>query len=185
MTLQPGSPSSEISYEYDLRCVCVLRCVQLFCDPIDCSPPGSSVHEIFQGRILQWVAFSSSRGSSWPRDWTCISCISYIGRRSTTWESVMIWGGADVITIKIKCVVTVMHLNQPSHPQSVGKLSFTKTVSDAKNVGDNLLAGFAPSLSCLLGPNRYPAKKCSNYCTIALISHASKVILKILQVRLQ
>ena len=78
-----------------------------------------------------------------------------------------------------------MHLNQPSHPQSVGKLSFTKTVSDAKNVGDNLLAGFAPSLSCLLGPNRYPAKKCSNYCTIALISHASKVMLKIFQARVQ
>ena len=71
------------------------------------------------------------------------------------------------------------------HPQYVGKLSSTKTVSDAKNVGDNLLAGFAPSLSCLLGPNRYPAKKCSNYCTIALISHASKVMLKILQARLQ
>ena len=40
------------------------------CDPTDCSyPPGSSVHGIFQARILEWLAISYSRGSSWPRDW--------------------------------------------------------------------------------------------------------------------
>ena len=39
-------------------------------DPMDCSPPGSSVHGILQARILEWVAMLSSRGSSWPRDWT-------------------------------------------------------------------------------------------------------------------
>ena len=39
-------------------------------------PPGSSVHEIFQARILEWVAISSSRGSSQPRDWTWVSCSS-------------------------------------------------------------------------------------------------------------
>ena len=38
------------------------------CDPMDCSPPGSSVYGIFQGRMLEWVALSSSRGSSQPRD---------------------------------------------------------------------------------------------------------------------
>ena len=38
-----------------------------FLDPVDCSPPGSSVHGILQARILQWVASSSSRGSSQPR----------------------------------------------------------------------------------------------------------------------
>ena len=43
---------------------------------MDCSPPGSSVHGISQARILEWVAISSSRGSSWPRDQTPISCIS-------------------------------------------------------------------------------------------------------------
>ena len=51
------------------------------CDPMDCSLPGSSVHEIFQTRILQWVAISSSRGSSPSRDWTYFSCVSWIGRR--------------------------------------------------------------------------------------------------------
>ena len=40
--------------------------------PMDCSPPGSSVHGIFQARILEWVAISSSRGSSWPGDRTPI-----------------------------------------------------------------------------------------------------------------
>ena len=40
------------------------------CDPVDCSPPGSSVHGILQARVLEWVAISFSRGSSQPRDQT-------------------------------------------------------------------------------------------------------------------
>ena len=44
------------------------------CDPMNCSPPGSSVHGILQARILEWVAISFSRGSSQPRDWTHVSC---------------------------------------------------------------------------------------------------------------
>ena len=51
--------------------------VQLFCDTMDCSPPGSSVHGIFQARILEWVAISFSRGSSPSRDQTWVS---WIGR---------------------------------------------------------------------------------------------------------
>ena len=42
--------------------------VQLFCDPVDCNPPGSSIHGILQARILEWVAISFSRWFSWPRD---------------------------------------------------------------------------------------------------------------------
>ena len=45
-----------------------LRRVLTLCDPMDCSPPGSSVHGVFQASILEWAAISSSRGSSWPRD---------------------------------------------------------------------------------------------------------------------
>ena len=44
------------------------------CDPVDCSPPGSSVHGILQARRLEWVAISFSRGSSQPRDQTCPCC---------------------------------------------------------------------------------------------------------------
>ena len=42
--------------------------VRLFVTPMDCSPPGFSIHGIFQARILEWVAISFSRGSSQPRD---------------------------------------------------------------------------------------------------------------------
>ena len=46
------------------------------CNPMDCSPPGSSDHGILQARILEWMGISFSRGSSQPRDWTHISCIA-------------------------------------------------------------------------------------------------------------
>ena len=53
------------------------------CDPMDCSPPNSSVHGILQARILKWVAISFSRGSSRPRNQTQVSCI--VGRFFTNW----------------------------------------------------------------------------------------------------
>ena len=49
------------------------------------SPPGSSVHEISQARTLEWVAIPFSRGSSWLRDWTWVSCIA--GRFFTYWTT--------------------------------------------------------------------------------------------------
>ena len=81
-------------------CVCVLSHfsrVQLFVDPVDCSPPGSSVRGMqlrqlisscpwmkyvcrinSKERILEWVAVPSSKGFSWPRDPTSIFCVSWI-----------------------------------------------------------------------------------------------------------
>ena len=47
----------------------------IFCDPGDCSLPGSSVHGIFQARVLEWGAMAFSRGSPQPRDRTQVSCI--------------------------------------------------------------------------------------------------------------
>ena len=55
------------------------------CDPLDCSPPGSSIHGIFQARELEWVAIAFSRGSSQPRDWTQVSLI--VGRPFTIWAT--------------------------------------------------------------------------------------------------
>ena len=46
------------------------------CNPMRCSPPGSSALGILQARILEWVAISSSKESSWDRDWTQFSCIA-------------------------------------------------------------------------------------------------------------
>ena len=54
----------------------VARLCPTLCDPTDCSLPGSSVHRIFQARVLEWVTISLSRGSSRPRDQTWVSCIA-------------------------------------------------------------------------------------------------------------
>ena len=54
-------------------------------DPIDCHPPGSSVHGMLQARILEWVAIPFSRGSSWPRDQNSVSCT--VGRFFTIWAT--------------------------------------------------------------------------------------------------
>ena len=70
-----GSQSRTLSDWTELNILtCPQSCLTL-CDPVDCNSPGFSVHGILQVRILQWVAMPSSRGSSWPRDRTCISCI--------------------------------------------------------------------------------------------------------------
>ena len=73
-----------------VQLLCVQSCL-ILCDPMDSSLPGSSVYEIFQARILEQVAISYSRGSSWPRDRTIISHSSCIGRQIlyhwATWEA--------------------------------------------------------------------------------------------------
>ena len=52
-----------------------------FCNPLDYSPPGSSIDGIFQARIRECIAISFSRGSSQSRDWTHVFCVSCIGRQ--------------------------------------------------------------------------------------------------------
>ena len=54
-------------------------------DPLDCSLPGSSIHGIFQARVLEWPAISLSRESSWPWYWTPVS--HSLGRRFTVWAT--------------------------------------------------------------------------------------------------
>ena len=74
-------------------CVCIISHVWLFVTPMDCMWPARllSVHGIFQARILEWVTVSYSRGSSWPRDWTDVSCVSWFGRQGlwhcAAWET--------------------------------------------------------------------------------------------------
>ena len=64
-------------------CAKFLQSWPTLCNPVDCSPLGSSVHRILQARILEWVAMPSSRGSSQPRDWTHDSYASC----SAIWEA--------------------------------------------------------------------------------------------------
>ena len=67
--------------------------VWFYCDPMDCSRLGSSVHGILQARILECVAIPFSRGSSWPRDQTCVSYVSWLAggffTTSATWEALV------------------------------------------------------------------------------------------------
>ena len=75
-------------FQNDLLCVYVLShsVMSNLCHMLGCSLPGSFVHRIFQARILEWIAISSSKGSPQPKDWTHVSCLSYIaGRFSTHW----------------------------------------------------------------------------------------------------
>ena len=57
-------------------CYSVAKLCLILWDTMECIPPGSSVHLVFQERILEWVAISFSRGSSWPRGWTHVFCFS-------------------------------------------------------------------------------------------------------------
>ena len=68
-------------------CVCVwaAQSCLILCNPMDCSSPGSSVHEILHARILEWVVIHFSRGSSQPRDRTQVSGV--VGRFFTLWET--------------------------------------------------------------------------------------------------
>ena len=59
-------------------CVCAQLCLTL-CEPMNCSPQVSSVHGILQARMLEWIAFSFSRGSSQPKDQTWVFCVSFAG----------------------------------------------------------------------------------------------------------
>ena len=125
-------------------------------------PPGSSVHGMFQARILEWVVISSFKGSSWPRD---LTCISFIGRRILYHWAVRNFNWAISNPKRWCCESAALNIQQMWKTQQWPQ-DWKRSV-------------FIPI------PNKGNAKEYSNYLTIALISHASKVMLKILQVRLQ
>ena len=72
-------------YMYKRTRAKLLQLCLTVCDPIDYSPPGSSIHGILQARIMEWVAILFSRASSQPRDWTRVSRIA--GRILTMWAT--------------------------------------------------------------------------------------------------
>ena len=69
------------------------------CNPMNCSLPGSSVHRILQARILGWVAIPFFQGSSWPKDWTHVSCIA---ERFFT-----VWATREAIYETVVCLISV------------------------------------------------------------------------------
>ena len=66
-------------------CVLVVQFCPALCNHTDCSPPGSSVHGIFQTRMLEWISIPFSKGSSQPRNQTWVSCIA--DRLFTDWAT--------------------------------------------------------------------------------------------------
>ena len=113
-SMSPASPTLQVDSSptkpsrkcITSECVCVLdaQLCPTLCDPMDCIPPGSSVDRIFQTRILEWVAISSSRGSSWPRDQTHVSCTGrQILYHWATWETPNFW---------------IAHPNSQDHPSA-------------------------------------------------------------------
>ena len=78
-------------------CVLVAQLCPTLCDPMDCSPPDSSVYGILQARILGWVAIPFSKVSSQPRHWTRVFCIA--GRFFT------IWATREASSIVYACVI--------------------------------------------------------------------------------
>ena len=84
--------------------VLITQLCPTLCDPKNCSQLVSSVHGISQTRLLEWVAFPFSRGSSRPRDWTWISCIA--GRFFTIWairetKTVTPWTAAHLAPLSV------------------------------------------------------------------------------------
>ena len=76
--------------------VLVTQSCPTLCNAMDCSPPGSSVLGILQARILEWVAISSSRGSSWTTDWTKVS--HNAGRFLTIWATAKLLFSSPVVS---------------------------------------------------------------------------------------
>ena len=71
-----GSYTRKVSPQNIWLCCVIAKLRLALCDPMDYSPPGSSVNGILQARILEWVTIPFSGGSSWPRDWTHMFCIA-------------------------------------------------------------------------------------------------------------
>ena len=86
--------SDQILRRYWLYWLSRFSRVRLFAIP--CSPPGSSVHGILWARILEWVAFSFSRASSWPRDQTLhLSRLLHWQAGNGHWQGSHVWGGVN------------------------------------------------------------------------------------------
>jgi len=91
------------------------------CDPMDCSPPGSCLHGILQARILEWVAIPFSRGSSWPRDRTQVSCIAggffTVWATGESWRHYTEWNKSEkdqYPMISLICGILTKQINQPA-----------------------------------------------------------------------
>ena len=118
------------------------------CNPMDYSPPGSSVHGVFQTRILQWAAISSSRGSSRSRDGTGVTCVSCIGGGFFTTTPPGKPHFAYVCVHVYPCAYTHgITWQRGSQPLLYSLASWTESLSAPLPVGHTFPASFAGSLA--------------------------------------
>ena len=96
--------------------VLVTQSCRTLCDPMDYSPPGSSVHGIFQARILESVAIPFSRGSSWHRDRTRVS---YIAGRFFTVRATAKWKNETEMLVSQSCLTVCDPMDWGSPSASV------------------------------------------------------------------
>ena len=109
---EPNTPPRFACIYSSCRCRHAQSYLTLY-DLLNCSPPGSSVHGVFQARILEWVAIPLSRVSSWPRDQTRISCICrWILYCWATWETSGIHHSSYLFCV---FYTPLKHLNVLSH----------------------------------------------------------------------
>ena len=120
------------------------------CDPTDCSLPGSSVHGILQARILEWVARPSSRGSSRPRDWTRIPCVSCVTGRffaaAPPWKPMKSSGWARVAQ-RVKRLPTMREtwvLSLGREDPLEKELATTPVLLPGESHGRRSLVGYSP-----------------------------------------
>ena len=84
------------------KCKLVTQSCLTLCNPMDHSPPDSSVHGIFPARILEWVAMPISRRSSWARDWTRVSALQEpLGKRFTVFPTNWQWWFAGSLGLRL------------------------------------------------------------------------------------
>ena len=121
------------------------------CDPVDCSLSGSSIHGIFQARVLEWIAISLSKGSSQPRNWTRVSCIA--GRRFTVWiplkdnwlpklKILMVFCGIYNIEVKFVAIIAKSIGEETEYPgqnTGVGSLSLLQEIFSTQELNPGLL----------------------------------------------
>ena len=111
-------------------CLVSQSCLTL-CDPMVCSLPGSSVHGMLPARILDWVAYPFSRGSSQPKDQTGVSCIA--GRFFTCWAT----REAFATPVQSSPYPWVMVLSSMKHSQDAFDIIITDS-SDPVGPAENL-----------------------------------------------
>ena len=132
----PNSQILSSAFRRAVLCATSLQLCPTLCSPMDCSPPGSSVHGILQARVLGRVSVPSFRGSSQPRDLTHVSCIGKQGLYHSCHLG-SIQKRADIASVELACSccfhnILSMLKKISIHSQSKFNESYTDSMSYAR-----------------------------------------------------